>query len=650
MMSEVNKISELIQKFGLISGKKQVFKTIQSFLSGFTKADIAVCVTSSPDGRYLFNITSGVRLSEDIFIRLSESIEPFIVKYFVGESDRPRGGFNVSNLIDFEHYGQPEEMAARESGRKKNELKGSLVLPVFLESKIYSIFAIFSADEFELSRQELLSINILAHMSALSLKTLSLNQKMQKLISDLKLEKSGLIEKAGRLSKVLELSHSLISLNSYEKLLSVTLKAYCHVFGVDQAAILGINHHKKELFVEDCAGFSDGFASSYRLPSGYGLIGAVVEKNEPYFRKNIFESGEELAVIPFSGVSGLVCGAVVLYDKFNRLSFGDDEYELMWMLANFFSLALNIIKVHSVNETYDQQIETGGPAVPAAGGLNETSLSKASSGSISAAGDAGLNAAGGICESCRERAADDNHDYFQEYKQSIHKILTPSRVVETPGIQIAYNYLQAADCGGDLIDIFTTPNNYINIALADVSGRGIQAGVTSAMFRAQLKTVCSFGGELRKIFFDLNNLICEDIDIYNFITLFLLQISPAGGRAAFSNAGYCPVIHYIKEGDGAVVHESRNTPLGVMKSTDFKEGILILNKGDILLLYSNGLVELKNPAGEVFGRNRLCGLVKSLASMECGALKDAITAEALRHCGKEENYDDDIAFVVVKVG
>ncbi len=629
MMSEVNKISELIQKFGLISGKKQVFKTIQSFLNGFAKADIAVCVTAEPDGRYTFNINSGGRLSEETFISLSESIEPFIVKYFMGESDQPRGGFNISGLIDFEHHGQQNEIVHQQSGRKKTELKGSLILPVFLENKIYSIFAIFSPDEFELSRQELLSINIIAHMSALSLKTLSVNQKMQKLISDLKSEKNGLIEKAGRLSKVLELSHSLISLNSYEKLLSVTLKAYCHVFGVDQAAILGINHHKKELFVEDCAGFGDGFASAYRLPSGYGLIGAVVEKNEPFFRKNIFESCEELAVIPFSGVSGLVCGAVVLYDKFNRLSFTDDEYELMWMLANFFSLALNIIKVQSVNETFDSSVETGAPA-RAAEVPNETGPLK----TLSAEANTFV----------------DDLDYFREYKESVYKILTPSREIETPGIKIAYNYLQAANCGGDLIDIFTTPNNYVNIAVADVSGRGIQAAITAAMFRAQLKTVCSWGGELRKIIFDLNNLICEDIDIYNFITLFLLQISPAGGRAAFSNAGHCPVIHYIKEGDSAVVHESRNTPLGVMKNTDFKEGILILNKGDILLLYSNGLVELKNHAGETFGRSRLCSLVKSLSAMDCAGLKDAITAELFRHCGREDNYDDDIAFVVVKVG
>ena len=642
MMSEVNKISELVHKFGLISGRKQVFKTIQSFLNGFAKADIAVCVTAASEGRYTFNINSAGRLSEDIFIRLVESIEPFIVKYFMGEPDRPRGGSNIFNLIDFQHYGPEDETDFLPRNREKKELKGSLVLPVFLENKIYSIFAIFSGDEFELSRQELLSINITAHMSALSLKTLSVNQKMQKYISDLKLEKNALIERSGRLSKVLELSHSLIFLNSYEKLLNVTLKSCCHVFGVEQAAVLGINHHKKELFVEDCIGFNDGFASAYRLPLGYGLIGAVVEKNEPYFRKNIFESAEELAVIPFSGVSGLVCGAVVLYDKFNRLSPDDDEYELMWMLADFFSLALNIIKVHSVNETYGRQTETGGSCGPSDGGLNETAPLKTSPDAFNAADSSG--------EHSPETTAKGSHDYFLECKQSIHKILTPPRAIETPGIQIAYNYLQAADCGGDLIDIFTMPNNYICIAAADVSGRGIQAGITAAMLRSQLKTVCSFEGQLRKIFFDLNNLICEDIDIYNFITLFLLQISPAGGRAAFSNAGYCPIIHYIKEGGSAVVHESRNTALGVMKNADFKEGILILNKGDILLIYSNGLASLKNPAGEIFGRNRLCGLVKSLASMDCVSLKDAITAEALEHCGKKENFDDDIAFVVVKVG
>ena len=623
-MSEFNKISELIQKFGLISGKKQIFKTIQSFLNGFEKADLAVSVTQDAGGRCLMNINSRCRLSEDIFIKLAESLEPFISRYFFAGGGPGGAAFNIADFIDFEHHESPSDAPAGYMTAKKFELKGSLIVPVFLENKVYSIFAIFSREEFELTRQELLAVNVLAHMTALSMKTLAVNQKMQKMINDLKREKNEVVEKADRLSKVLDLSHSLVSLGSYEKLLDVTLNSYCGVFDVEQAVILGINHHKNELYVEDCAGFNADFAANFKLPCGYGLIGAVIEKNEPYFRKNLFETGEELAVIPFSGVSGLVCGAIVLYDKFNRLSYGDDEYELMWMLANFFSLALNIIKVQSVNDTFEKDMEARQAAAP------------------QAPVPAALTPVEG--ETNGARLAETG------FADAIRKFLTPSAEMQTTKIRIATEYLQAADCGGDLIDVFKTSDNYITVAVADVSGRGIQAGVTASMLRAQLKTVCSYNGELRKIMFDLNNLVCEDIGVYDFITLFLLKISPNAGRAAFSNAGHCPVIHYIKEGASAVVHESRNSPLGVMRNTDFKEGILILNRDDILLLYTNGLAEAKNPAGEPFGRQRLCELIKSNAGAGCDEIKEIISAEIKSHTGKSGNFDDDIAFTVVKVG
>nr|HPG59990.1 hypothetical protein [Candidatus Wallbacteria bacterium] len=176
-MSEFNKISELIQKFGLISGKKQIFKTIQSFLGGFEKASLAASVTSEPNGRFLVAINSRGRLTEDVFVSLTQALEPFILKYFVNDRSIVSDSISISGLIDFEHYGSGLDQAAAYNAKKKAELKGSLILPVFIESKVYSIFAIFSEDEFSLTQQELLSFNILAHMTALALKTLAVNQK-----------------------------------------------------------------------------------------------------------------------------------------------------------------------------------------------------------------------------------------------------------------------------------------------------------------------------------------------------------------------------------------------------------------------------------------------------------------------------------------
>ena len=755
-MNGFSAVSDFVQKFGLIFGKKQVYKIICGFLNGFEKAGFALIACPAENGRYSVNIFGREAAPEDALVQISRFLEPFMAKYYAASGANPPAG--ISNFLDFEFHSESSAGFLKHDPKKRFEIKGSLVIPVFLENKIYSLFGIFSENEFELGKDELSTLNILAYISAVSLKTLSVSHKMQTLVDGLTREKADAHERNLKYSTILELSQKLVANASYETLLSETLNAYRRVFGIKEAAIMGLNHHKNELFVEHAEGFANDYMQNYKIPLSYGIIGAVAQKGEPYFRKGPFASGEELAVIPYKGLSGIVCGAIVLYDRFEKLSFSDEECELMWMLSNFFSLALNMIKVRSVNETRvispkpdaitpDELIEWDflqrtHESAATANMLSSAKLLKCNNavvfksenGELSVfARQAGtfqnefnaeyiyalknaLNAGKEISiinhnvfskDAGDEKASsviillkrerDDNFIYIfsgfysQEPKtenetslitikkmivkshdivsalmaQSAPNILTPSdhsaacreiqRLLEPsvkdvhPKLDMAAFCEPAENPGCDIYGLFKSPNNNLSLFIADVSGRGLNSAVISAMLRAQIRTLVNYNFELRKLLYELNNLICEDIGIYNYVTMFLMQISPNAGRAAFCNAGQSPVLHYIKEGGSVVIHESKNSPLGIMRNQDYKEGMLLLNQGDVLLVYTNGLSELRNASREAFGRERLAAILKSNAAMSAEEIKNSIVCDAKAFAPEAGAFDDDITFVIIKV-
>ncbi|HNY12931.1 MAG TPA: PP2C family protein-serine/threonine phosphatase, partial [Candidatus Wallbacteria bacterium] len=613
--------------------------------------------------------------------------------------------------------------------------------------------------------EEFSAINIIGYTASISLKNILLKQRANESACDAHEKKRHLARNSRRTSDILELSSKLSSVSTYDGILSEVLNAYSSIFSIEQAAVMNVNNQKKEIFIEHAIGFKSSFVSDYRSPEDRGLIGSSIQKATPYFRRGPIERTPELAVIPFSGVSGLPSGAVVLYDRSLELLFSEDDFETMWLISNIMAIALNALKIKSLNtaraagrESETKNLEALLNIVAPSAGIKgvfersfeilteligQVSFSVASeesegklrfayfyspkesgihAGYISS-GDAfikkalessspqlfyceediklddGASAAGTISGTTAviplsapsnrfayiisrvpsdsvekindrdllaliARTLEKALEYEAGYRESasrnynetqniiareIQKKLLPQSIVSTPKFQIEAYCEAAIPVGGDYYDIIhNEAGNTISVLLADISGRGINSAMIAAMIRTQIHTLIKNNFDARKLLYNLNNLICDDIDLYNFITLFFLQLSLTGNRAAFCNAAHNPILHYINDGHNVVAHESRNSPLGILKNMEFKEGILLLDSGDILLLYTNGLAEIKNPAGDFFGRERLVSFIQDNAELSARDFKEKLLKTIFEYSNSIQ-HEDDITFVIVKV-
>lgn len=762
-MAEYGMISEVIQKFGLAFDKKQIFEIVRNYVSRACgriaggEGAFAVFAYPEADG-YVASVVADEQPGEEALERISEAVAPLLSKYCPLE-----GGFAEDGLhaFRFESAGLARSFAGQPAPRAKraaSDIRGSLLVPIFLGNRVYSIFGIFCEGEMALSGEDASDLVIIGYMAAMSLKNHSVTRSMIAALNEAERRFSEEAARASRVPALFELSGRLASQKTIEGLMDAAIAAVGGMFGVERVAVYSHNHHRGELVLERSTQ-GQGRRPRATMPEDFGVAGAAVQKGQPYFRRPYIDDTDEAAVVPLFGVSGISSGAMALYDRSKKVNFEQHDCELVWTVANMLSLAMNSLKVQSVAESriadrvspangieqlvslFDEARDYGSLAARAAsavsalfggaavtvmeagekGGLRkllgaqgrqeevefdeaavknilDSSLARTVNGELIVSQGEGRNAAFvGRPFLCLPVSADDGRGLlfivhcaggegaagaaerslatqvagalqsaFDSLKRSsdrlsearngsehaicrqIQKKLVPATEAKFEKYELAAYCEPAAEPGGDFFDMVKSEGGGITLLVSDVSGRGVQSSLISAMLRAQVRALAGGGAEPRRLLHTLNNLICDDIDLYNFVTLILLQLSPGGGRAAFCNAGHNPVIHYVRDGASVVIHESKNSPLGILKNMDFKEGILLLEKGDILLLHTNGLCDVKNPAGEFFGRERLAAFLQENPGSKAAELRDGLVSLVNGFTGGQP-LDDDVTFVIVKV-
>ncbi len=168
----------------------------------------------------------------------------------------------------------------------------------------------------------------------------------------------------------------------------------------------------------------------------------------------------------------------------------------------------------------------------------------------------------------------------------------------------------AREVGGDLYDFFETADG-LCFFVGDVSGKGMPA----ALFMARTKSLIRIATELMRgrdgaparpaeIIARVNRELCQNNTDMMFVTLFFAMLSPATGVLSYCNAGHNPPYH-VHNGAITGVETPKDVILGVRARTNFQTGTLTLAPGDTLYVYSDGVTEAHNLAGELFSEERL---------------------------------------------
>lgn len=194
----------------------------------------------------------------------------------------------------------------------------------------------------------------------------------------------------------------------------------------------------------------------------------------------------------------------------------------------------------------------------------------------------------------------------QELKsaQELQQVLVPEQLPSLPGFAVTSGYRPAQEVGGDFFQIIPLPNEDASalIVVGDVSGKGLRAAMTVSLIVGTLRTLAETTSHPAEILAGLNRRLCGRLH-GGFATCLALNLN-ADGSCTLANAG-----HPLPFLNGEEVSAPGALPLGVTMSSAYEETTVHLRPGDHFVLYTDGLLEARNSAGELFGFDRLRDLI-----------------------------------------
>ena len=215
------------------------------------------------------------------------------------------------------------------------------------------------------------------------------------------------------------------------------------------------------------------------------------------------------------------------------------------------------------------------------------------------------------------------------------------------GFDIAGFSHPAREVGGDFFDYLSLADGKVGIALADVSGKGLKGAMNAVLANGMLHEVAITESSCGSILSRLNSHLYPLMEKQMFTAFSFAIIHPDAGVIQWSNAAQPHPL--IKRSTGASeAEEDGQLPLGMMPDVKYADSELELQSGDIVIFYTDGIIEAENDAEEMYGTERLLNLVAGIDSGESAeGVIQAILQDVTDFVGDAEQYDD-ITVVIVK--
>lgn len=230
-----------------------------------------------------------------------------------------------------------------------------------------------------------------------------------------------------------------------------------------------------------------------------------------------------------------------------------------------------------------------------------------------------------------------------------HKIL-PKEIPQIPGIAIFGNTRPASEVGGDSFDIIPSGMNTF-MYTGDVTGHGLPAGLIMVMVNTLIRTLSETFSSGYDIIVNTNRILKQRIEPRRFMTCVLLRWNSQERKLYYTGAGHEHVLIFHKQSGLCEVKQTGGIALGMVPdiSKIVKEEAISVEKGDFVVLYSDGIVEAKNIAGEMFGLKRLQGAVEQYARVATPEeLFTNISKDFALFVG-DQIQEDDITLITVKL-
>jgi phosphoserine phosphatase len=408
-------------------------------------------------------------------------------------------------------------------------------------------------------------------------------------------------ERAVTLEKVLEITRELARPLDLDTLLAKVVDAALHILDAERGTVFLYDAQADVLISRVATG-----SGELRIPANRGFAGECVKTRQivsvpdayadPRFNPDVDKStGYKtrcILTIPLIGHDDSLVGVLQVLNKRNGV-FADDDIDLATALAASCAVAIQRMR------------------------LLEDLLAK------------------------------QRMERELEVARDIQTRVLPKSMPKLPGYEVA-GWSRAADqTGGDIYDVIAKDGT-VMLLLGDATGHGIGPALSVTQVRAMLRMAVRLGAGLDDAFRHINDQLADDLSSNRFVTAFLGVLDTATHRLTYHAGGQGPILHYHAARSETSLDAATTLPMGMMpifKPTTPR--VAIVEPGDIIGAITDGIFEYENPAGKMFGDQRVVDLIREEAGSSAEQILHRIVDEVTTFAaGAPQN--DDMTLVIVK--
>lgn len=228
----------------------------------------------------------------------------------------------------------------------------------------------------------------------------------------------------------------------------------------------------------------------------------------------------------------------------------------------------------------------------------------------------------------------------------IQGILIPKKLPVLPGISLGSFTDQSSGVCGDLYDIIPSRRDRISFIMADVAGKGMNSLIIMVMIRAMLRLIVNTTQSAGTILGWANRGICAEMNIDHFASVALINYDPVKHHMQIATGGTTPVYHFSAAKNAMERVSVSCEPIGVEKATVYKDIDFTVQTGDIVVTFSDGLIEALNESGQQYSIESLSKIIKAQNKLPGKEIANQIKSDIKKFIGTEKLHDDQTLLVV----
>lgn len=243
-----------------------------------------------------------------------------------------------------------------------------------------------------------------------------------------------------------------------------------------------------------------------------------------------------------------------------------------------------------------------------------------------------------------EAAARKQQGQELEQAREIQQSLLPKQIPQVPGFEIEGAWEPARIVGGDYFDVIRLSETKVGICIADVVGKSVSAALLMANVQASIRAFVAESVSPIDLCARVNSVLCATLSSGKFVTLFYGILDSELRTLRYTNGGHLPPV--LLSANGSVKRlDNSGALLGIFPTWKYEESFVLVDPGDRILLFTDGITEASLPDGEEFGEERLIECARNSAKESAAELSAQLLDHVKRFCAAQ--LQDDATLIVI---